>query len=271
MKINSQTRIGTLIKQNPESLEAIISLSPKFSKLRNPVLRKVIASRTSIAMACTIGGCTIDNFFEKLSPLGFEIDLIKKTESPKFMPVESTFNPESISPENIVETDVRPIIESGKDPLTLILSKIKELRQNQVLKIINSFEPTPLIHLLNKQGFGAKVDRIDEDVVHTFFYKISDTVTRKETAVSVTSANEWEQTLKLFADKLITIDVRNLPMPQPMHAILESLSTLPEGNALYVFHKRIPVFLLPELEQQQFNYRIKEINDGEVHLLIFKK
>lgn len=271
MKINSQTRIGALIKQNPESLEAIISLSPKFSKLRNPVLRKVIASRTSIAMACTIGGCTIDNFFEKLSPLGFEIDLNKITEVKKIMPVDTTFDLKKISPQNLVETDVRPIIESGKDPLTLILSKIKEFRQNQVLKIINSFEPTPLIHLLSKQGFGAKVERIDEDLVHTYFYKISDTVTPNEAAVPVTSANEWEQTLKLFEKKLSTIDVRNLPMPQPMHAILESLSTLPEGNALYVFHKRIPVFLLPELEQQQFSYRIKEINDGEVHLLIYKK
>jgi hypothetical protein len=59
-------------------------------------------------------------------------------------------------------------------------------------------------------------------------------------------------------------------MPLPMHTILEALETLPLGKALFVYHKRIPVFLLPELEQQGFNYRIQEISDAEVHLLIYK-
>ncbi|RYZ25802.1 MAG: DUF2249 domain-containing protein, partial [Chitinophagaceae bacterium] len=56
----------------------------------------------------------------------------------------------------------------------------------------------------------------------------------------------------------------------PMLAILEALDHLPNETALYVYHKRIPVFLLPELAQKGFEYRIKEINEGEVHLLIFK-
>jgi hypothetical protein len=59
-------------------------------------------------------------------------------------------------------------------------------------------------------------------------------------------------------------------MPLPMHSILESLEKLPIEKALFVYHKRIPVFLLPELEEQGFSYRIKEINDAEVHLLIYK-
>jgi hypothetical protein len=59
-------------------------------------------------------------------------------------------------------------------------------------------------------------------------------------------------------------------MPKPMHTILEALDHLPTDTALYVYHKRIPVFLLPELAQRGFEYRIKEISDGEVHLLIFR-
>ncbi len=39
-------------------------------------------------------------------------------------------------------------------------------------------------------------------------------------------------------------------MPLPMHTILEALKTLPNDKALFVYHKRIPVFLLPELEEQ---------------------
>lgn len=59
-------------------------------------------------------------------------------------------------------------------------------------------------------------------------------------------------------------------MPLPMLTILEALENLPEDKALFVYHKRIPVFLLPELAERKFDYRIKEISDGEVHLLIFK-
>jgi uncharacterized protein (DUF2249 family) len=68
----------------------------------------------------------------------------------------------------------------------------------------------------------------------------------------------------------VQIDVRNLEMPMPMMTILENLETLPECKALFVYHKRIPVFLLTELKDRDFDYRIKEIQDGEVYLLIFK-
>jgi hypothetical protein len=55
-----------------------------------------------------------------------------------------------------------------------------------------------------------------------------------------------------------------------MHTILEALDSLPANEALFVYHKRIPVFLLPELEERKFTYRINEVSDAEVHLLIYK-
>jgi uncharacterized protein (DUF2249 family) len=55
-----------------------------------------------------------------------------------------------------------------------------------------------------------------------------------------------------------------------MLTILDALDKLPEEQALHVIHKRIPVFLLPELTDRKFDYRIKEVTDGEVYLLIFR-
>lgn len=72
--INANTKIAAILKQHPDALEAIISISPKFNKLRNPLLRKLMASRASISMASKIGGCSVNDFFEKLQPLGFVID-----------------------------------------------------------------------------------------------------------------------------------------------------------------------------------------------------
>ena len=153
MTINADTKISALLKYNQDALETIVGISPKFVKLRNPILRKLMAGRTNIATACRIGGCSMNDFFSRLEPLGFTIDKGGVEPKPQTTPV-----PEFIinsNKENLVELDVRPIIESGKDPLTIILSKVKQLQQDQVLLIINSFEPTPLMQLLGKQGFES--------------------------------------------------------------------------------------------------------------------
>lgn len=37
MIINSETKIAAILKKNPAALEAIVSITPKFEKLRNPL------------------------------------------------------------------------------------------------------------------------------------------------------------------------------------------------------------------------------------------
>jgi len=268
-RINANTKISSLLKHHPGSLEAIISLSPKFTKLRNPILRKLMAARTSIAMASKFGGCSVDDFFEKLQPLGFSVDkksVVLETDNenkpvPTFM--------KNIAADRIIELDVRPVLESGKDPLEIILQKLKTLEPGSVFKIINSFKPTPLIHLLNKQGFESHVVHINDELVYTFFYKkAANSIAPDHTEID--HSKGWDEILDRFKGKLVTIDVRELPMPLPMHSIMDALQNLAKDKALFVYHKRIPVFLLPELESQQFSYRIKEIRNGEVHLLIYK-
>ncbi len=267
MIINAYTKIGAILKQHPGALDAIVSISPKFEKLRNPVLRKLMAGRATIAMASKIGGCSVDDFFNRLEPLGFETNKGKYPgekenvkEAPEFL--------KNVRSDQIINLDVRPVIETGKDPLSLILEKIKGLQPGQILQIINSFEPAPLIFLLKKQGFESKTETIHENLVHTYFYKTEETK-QIETRDKENSSMGWEEVMIRFKEKLQIIDVRQMEMPLPMLAILEALEKLPSGNALFVYHKRIPVFLLPELKARKLDYRIKEISEGEVHLLIF--
>ncbi|HEY0770421.1 MAG TPA: DUF2249 domain-containing protein [Sphingobacteriaceae bacterium] len=268
MVINSQTKIAALIKHHPEALEAIITLSPDFKKLRNPILRKLMAGRTSIAMASKIGGCTPQDFFDKLKPYGFEAENLPETE-------EEVLTAKSPLPEfikelqetHIVPLDVRAMLAGGNDPLKLIQQTVKELKEGQVLKIINTFEPTPLIKLLGNQGFQSYTDIIENDHIETYFYKTTpDGEIQLEAKAD--KSNDWDEIIKRY--ELQQLDVRPLEMPMPMITILESLEKLAPGTALYVTHKRVPVFLLTELKDRKFDYRIKEITDGEVHLLIFK-
>jgi len=272
MLINAQTKIAALLKHHPDALETIISIAPDFKKLRNPILRKLMAGRTSIAMASKIGGCKPEDFFKALAPLGFEVDNNNTTTEATI--TENKPMPEylkNIQQEQIVNFDVREILASGSDPLKQIQQKVKELTANKVLLIINNFEPVPLIKLLENQGFTSYVKYVDENTIETYFYKTNtNSATTINIDTNIKTSGDWENILKEYENNLVEIDVRHLEMPMPMMTILEALETLSNNKALYVHHKRIPVFLLTELKDRKFDYRIKEIQEGEVYLLIFK-
>lgn len=275
MLINEQTKIAALLKHHPDALEAIIKLSPDFKKLRNPILRKLMAGRTSIAMASKIGGCKSEDFFKALAPLGFESDntTVLKQESPATKNAPKPEYLQHLQPEQLINFDVRAMLAEGNDPLKQIQQKVKSLQPGQVLVIVNNFEPVPLIKLLERQGFQTYVNFIDADTIETYFYKtVPANGANEEVSVGdeVPASEDWEVILTRYENNLVEIDVRHLEMPMPMMTILENLEVLPKEKALYVHHKRIPVFLLTELKERSFDYRIKEIRDGEVYLLIFK-
>lgn len=268
MLINSGTKISQILKAHPDALEAIISISPKFTKLRNPLLRKLMAARTSISMASKVGGAKVDDFFAKLKPLGFEIDSNYKEEH------EGSTSPmpefvKNLKPENVVELDVRPILDSGGDPLNTIMMNVNKLNAQQALKIINTFEPTPVIMILEKRGFVAYTEIVNSNLVHTYLYNTSGAGEIK--AEIKNDAAGWQEMLAKFEGKLDEVRVEKMEPPLPMMMVLEACDKLQSDRAVYVYHKRIPVFLLPELQDRGLDYRINEITDGDVRILIFKK
>jgi uncharacterized protein (DUF2249 family) len=268
MTITPNTKIASILKENPKALDAIVSINSHFEKLRNPFLRKLMAARTTLSAASKFGNCTLEDFYKKLEPLGFTIDrqtLVNKENDKKKVPEFVC----SLRKEQLVDLDVRPVIASGSDPLNIIMDKVKFLQPGEVLRIINTFEPTPLIHLLQKKGYESYVEQVDQNRIDSYFTKTTEeeqpTVLNKDI-----NANNFDCLVEEFGNNINKIDVRDFEMPQPMMKILEALDQLEAGKALYVVHKRIPVFLLPELAQRGFQYRIKEIVDGEVLLLIFR-
>lgn len=265
--INAHTKIARILKAHPGALDAIACIDPKLEKLRNPLLRKVLAGRTSIAMASKISGKPVSDFFDKLRELGFEIDdSVTEEKTNQSLPAFIS----SLGKNQIKELDVRDIIDSGGDPLNLILEKIKEVHTGEALKVINSFEPVPLIKILEKQGYEVYVDTLDDNRIETYFYKKNKGETVIDSPKVEADNAEWENSLAQFENKLVEIDVRHLEMPGPMHTILGELDHLPKGHALYVNHKRIPVFLLPELADRDFDYRVFEVEPGNVKMLIFR-
>lgn len=272
MELSATTRISTILRENPAAIEAIVSINKHFEKLRNPVLRKVLASRVTIADAARIGKCRVEDFYEKLEPLGFSI-ASKPSHNKRAIPMEADVLEKpafmaNLSQENTIVLDVRETIAKGDDPFLQIMDAVNKLSPEQVLCIVNTFEPIPLIAIVRPKGFAYYTETLGPSLVKTYFKRES-AGGRVEVAEAATEEN-FDELLARYSGKLQQIDVRQMEMPQPMVSILGALETLPKDEALYVHHRKVPQFLLPQLTERGFKVSIKEVGPNEVYLLIYK-
>lgn len=273
MIITGKTKVSQLIKYDKKAIDVIATINPHFRKLKNPVLRRLLAPRVSIADAARIGGITVAEFLRKLQQNGFEVD-ISMADNNRDQQSESKeikVKPNIMERSNIVELDVRPILKGGVDPFKIIMEKLKELDDEQTLLVINSFEPVPLLNILKNKGYEYEVERPEAGVIHAYLKK-SGKVENDSTNLSSSPDIEmtFEQVEKKYAGQMKEIDVRDLEMPLPMVTILEELENLTGVTALYVHHKKLPQYLLPELNDRGYNYVHKEVDDNNLKLIIYK-
>lgn len=269
MKINLNTRIKALLDVDSDKvIEHLVQLNSNFSKLRNPVLRHLLARRITIVEACKIAGCNSQDFLKSMQEIGFTLDET---------PAESTALKSTVididRKTTTLEFDVRPYLKRDKDPLKQILMLANRLEPGERLKIINSFEPVPLIHLLADKGFIYFNEVLKDDLIITWFEKTA----KKRSSVKAIEIHDsdsciaFESVLKRFeANKIKYLDVRHLEMPQPMLLILEQVEDLNSDELLYVFHKKTPVYLLEELQNKEMTFLLKHKSTHEVDILIYR-
>ncbi|NHA02581.1 DUF2249 domain-containing protein [Mucilaginibacter sp. HC2] len=260
MTINNNSKISEIIKADSRAVDVLVKLNPFFKKLRNPVLRKVLAGRATIADAAKIGNCTSELILNSLGGIGFQVDLTEDV---------AGMNPEKIGEHAALVYDqvfdARPLLASGNDPFQQIMTAVKGIGAGQTLLLINSFEPAPLVKILKSRHFLVTVLRKSADLVET--YITADDESAVPAAYQQTG-QEFATLLETFAGKLVTIDVRALEMPRPMITILEKLEELPGETALYVHHKKVPVYLLPELTERHFKFSWQAAGEG-IDLIIY--
>lgn len=266
--INANTKIRDLLKVNEDLvIDALVDLNKNFSKLHNPLLKKLFAGRVTISDACRVGGVSVDSFLQCMKNIGFTTDSDNRAE----VKAGSTAASTAIQKDNVLELDVRPILAGGRDPLKEILQHVGKLHEGQALKIINTFEPIPLYHLMDEKGFRYQTERASENVYITWFQKKKNASMSISTEPVEEADNDFDSLLRHVNDEnVVRIDVRSLEMPKPMLLIMQTVDELSDGQVLFVNHKKVPAYLLPELKAKGFEYSIKQIDEGNVHVLIYK-
>ena len=267
MIISETTKISEIIKENEEAIKVIASVNRNFKKLEKSFLRKLFAPRVSVKDAAKIGGTSVNNILLKLKEIGFDVKLNTENNN-------ETNNLKSNSimkKDKIVRLDVRPILETGTDPYHAIMDTLKTMSKDETLLIINTFEPVPLLNKLKSQGYEYEVERTDENTVHTYLTKDEIHTKSPEETSSEEAELTFETAEEKYKGKMHEIDVRDLEMPMPMVSILQEIEKLNDDEALYVHHKRLPQYLLPELETRGWVYVNKEIDEDNMKFIIYKK
>ncbi len=179
----------------------------------------------------------------------------------------------NLTKDKTVELDVRKNLSEGNDPFHVIMDGISKLPDGSTLKLITTFEPKPLISILRQKGYATHVVYEEgTELVFTFFKKESAENNSLKTDVNANPSKkeQIEDLLKSYGNKIKTLDVRDLEMPLPMVTILKELEHLAKDVLLYVNHKKVPEFLLPELQERGYKWLIEEIEEGNIKLLIYK-
>jgi len=169
--ITPETKLEDLLNRYPRLESVLIELSPTFSKLRNPVLRKTVARVATLRQVAQVAGVPIGDLIERLR-LEVGIRDISPVPQEEDEAVGETAAPSWFSPEAVVQSfDARPVLEAGGHPLSTVMQGLARLERGQVYELITPFVPAPMLSMVEEKGYKWWVHRESENVVKTYFTK----------------------------------------------------------------------------------------------------
>jgi hypothetical protein len=148
--ISPKTKIGDLLDTFPQLEAVLISMSPAFAKLRNPVLRKTVARVATIQQIAAVGGLNVEDIINRLRSETGQTGSEESTENNYLSDKKPDwFNEKRIT----LKYDASPLINSGGSPMNEILSKSHNLKPGEILELTSPFVPAPIIDMLKSKGY----------------------------------------------------------------------------------------------------------------------
>ncbi len=166
-QITPDTKIGALLDHFPLLEEVLIKMAPEFKKLRNPILRKTVAKVASLRQVAALGKVSLPEMINTLRTEAGIQDLFMSKNSEMALAKEK---PSWFSNSKIVSRlDIRSMLDSGQQPIQLVLRECQKLKPNEIYEVISPFLPAPLIEQAEKQGYSVWSNEESSDVYKTYF------------------------------------------------------------------------------------------------------
>jgi hypothetical protein len=181
----------------------------------------------------------------------------------------------AVSPDRIIELDVREDLRNGQEPFSRIMAARRALAPDGALCLRAIFEPVPLYEVFAKQRLAHWTDRLADDDWIIWFYAAGLDAAGHAGAVGPGTASSDATDLPGRAGQVpataadpVILDVRGLEPPEPMQRTLEALADLPPGGTLIQLNVRVPQMLLPQLDARGYTYVVHTEADDRVRVVI---
>jgi uncharacterized protein (DUF2249 family) len=171
---------------------------------------------------------------------------------------------ETVMTTTFVDLDVRPILRAGGEPFEKIIEAVNRLKPGQGLKLIATFKPIPLLHVLGSKGFTYEMEELDGGEWAVLFTP-SENATAGIGAAGLGCVDDttWPEPVQ-------QLDNRELDPPEPMVRILAATETMARGEVLSALLCREPIFLFPELAKRGHSWRSGFEADGNTYKVLVR-
>ena len=266
--ITLNTKIGDALKEHPSLLEVLVAQSPHFSRLKNPILRRIHGRLVTVAQAASIAGLDPAALVRTLNTA---VGLTSDDQSPfTLTSMAGTPEPSWVGTARIAtRLDVREDQRNHADPFARRRAEVGAIQDGEVFYLRNTFEPLPLYDVLGKRGFVAWAKQLGPEDWEVYFLKSG----KEEAGNTVPESRVAAEAEKIDVNgptATLTIDVGDLTPPQPMMRILDALASLKPGETLLVHHKRRPAYLYPKLAELGYQHKTVELGPDRVDIYICK-
>jgi uncharacterized protein (DUF2249 family) len=278
--IRATDRVSAVLAHDERLIDVFVALSPAFERLRNPMLRRVMARLVSVEQAAQIARIDASLLLARLNAAtGAAAPAANQTEPPHTEPEEDMATDSILMPAaldgldeaQILDLDVRDDLRQGREPFGRIMGVRRALAPGQVLRLRAIFEPVPLYQVMAKQGLARWTERLAADDWRIWFYPDAAAAATEAAAEPTTCGGCGPKRAPAPAaseDDVVVLDVRGLEPPEPMVRTLAALDALPPGGTLVQLNTRVPQHLLPRLDEAGYRYEVHDRQPNLVRVVI---
>jgi uncharacterized protein (DUF2249 family) len=168
-----------------------------------------------------------------------------------------------------VDLDVRPVLRAGGEPFEDIIKAVNGLKPGEGLRLLATFKPTPLLHVLGARGFTHTAKELGGGDWEVLFSPAPDAANAGAAAAASGPAMAAAKADSgAWPEPSQHMDNRELEPPEPMERILAAVETMAPGEVLSALLCREPIFLFPQLAKRGHRWRGGFEPDGTTYKVL---
>jgi uncharacterized protein (DUF2249 family) len=166
-----------------------------------------------------------------------------------------------------VDLDVRPVLRAGGEPFEDIMNAVNGLKPGEGLRLLATFKPTPLLHVLGSRGFTHAAKEIGGGDWEVLFSPIAGATAAPAGTTSSPAASASDAA---WPEPSQHMDNRDLEPPEPMERIMAATEKMAPGQVLSALLCREPIFLFPQLAKRGHRWRGGFEADGKTYKVLIQ-